>query len=410
MGYTAVMAGAAKTTIDLPQSLFPIENLQGVHDPLRVRLLYLICGGEKQVFVSLELTSIRDYEIAVLRKLLSEILETEEENIWICVTHTFSAPHTRSAAALADVAVRVQNEQLCQAIETAVRAAALEALEQLQPVVVSGSIGRSFVNVSRDVETPEGWWLGKNPEGYSDRQLPILCFETPDHEVKAVLYNYDMQSSILKEYCRISGDVAGVASSYIENKLPGSVALFCLGAAGDQTVGKNPVSGTESFQEAVLEISGLGDKLGGDVMKAVGERHPMEVDGFRRGACKVPCSRQKRPENMRELRPVRTYAFEEEGNIETPVRMFVMGDFAAVGVQPEISSITGNRIRTGSPYPVTMVLTMVNGGAKYMPDARAYDRITYEAMNSNFSRGSAEKLEESVVELFSRLRKGEKEE
>jgi predicted peptidase len=45
-----------------------------------------------------------------------------------------------------------------------------------------------------------------------------------------------------------------------------------------------------------------------------------------------------------------------------------------------------------------MVLTMVNGAAKYMPELGAYERITYAAMNSPFARGSAEILSAMAVE------------
>ena len=53
-----------------------------------------------------------------------------------------------------------------------------------------------------------------------------------------------------------------------------------------------------------------------------------------------------------------------------------------------------------SPFNQTMVMTMVNGGAKYMADSSAYERFTYEAMNSPFARGSAELLCEKAVELL----------
>ena len=47
----------------------------------------------------------------------------------------------------------------------------------------------------------------------------------------------------------------------------------------------------------------------------------------------------------------------------------------------ELSAITGAAIRARSPFPHTLVVTMVNGAAKYMPDAAAYRDITCEAMN-----------------------------
>jgi len=409
MGMPVVMAGAAKRVIELPQNLFPMEQLREIHDPLHIRLLYLECDGKKQVFVSLELTSVREYEIDRLRLLLSEILKAEEERIWICVTHTFSAPHTRSVNALRDGTVRVKNEQLCGLIEEAVKASAAEALEKLEPAVIFCANGRSLVNINRDIETPAGWWTGKNAAGYSDRHLPVLCVESEDQKTRAVLYSHDMQSSQMKESDSVSADVAGAASSYIEHELPGCVALFCLGAAGDQTTGESLGSEAESMQAMAKETTRLGECLGGDVINALREKRPVEVTSFQRGECCIRCGRQKRPEKLHELKPVRAYEFEEDGSIETPVCIFTMGDIAIVGVQPELSSVTGNRIRTGSPYACTMALTMVNGGAKYMPDAQAYDRITYEAMNSSFVRGSAEKLEARTAELLNRLWKGEKE-
>ena len=46
------------------------------------------------------------------------------------------------------------------------------------------------------------------------------------------------------------------------------------------------------------------------------------------------------------------------------------------------------------------VLTMVNGAQKYLPSALAYDRITYEAMNSGFARGASEVLEQAILTLI----------
>ena len=74
------------------------------------------------------------------------------------------------------------------------------------------------------------------------------------------------------------------------------------------------------------------------------------------------------------------------------------------GFQPELSSVTAMDIRKQSPFPITMILTMVNGGAKYMPDQTSYDRITYEAMNSKFAKGSAEMLTEQIVKTLENIK------
>ena len=51
-------------------------------------------------------------------------------------------------------------------------------------------------------------------------------------------------------------------------------------------------------------------------------------------------------------------------------------------------------------YPLARVVTLFDGGAKYMADADSYDRITYEAMNSPFGKGAAERLTEAARALL----------
>jgi hypothetical protein len=54
---------------------------------------------------------------------------------------------------------------------------------------------------------------------------------------------------------------------------------------------------------------------------------------------------------------------------------------------------------------MTMVGTMVNGIDKYLPERSAYDRITYEAMNSAYGQGAAEQLTSCILKHLNQLRK-----
>jgi hypothetical protein len=100
------------------------------------------------------------------------------------------------------------------------------------------------------------------------------------------------------------------------------------------------------------------------------------------------------------IRPTRQYTFIPAGDRDEPVEILRLGDAALVGVRPELSCLTAVHIKEQSPFSTTLLLTLVNGGAKYMPDLSAYERITYEAMNSFFARGAAELLCEKVVNLL----------
>jgi neutral ceramidase len=62
--------------------------------------------------------------------------------------------------------------------------------------------------------------------------------------------------------------------------------------------------------------------------------------------------------------------------VAVPVVLIRLGDIALVGVQPELAAGIGVQIKAGSPFAGTMVATMVDGSAKYMPDAQSYDRFT----------------------------------
>jgi hypothetical protein len=46
---------------------------------------------------------------------------------------------------------------------------------------------------------------------------------------------------------------------------------------------------------------------------------------------------------------------------------------------------------------------MVNGAAKYLPEAAAFDRFTYEAQSSRYAQGSAELLAAQVHSALERL-------
>lgn len=76
---------------------------------------------------------------------------------------------------------------------------------------------------------------GKNPEGHSDHDVPVLKVEDATGNTKAVLFGYACHNTTLggNNYL-INGDYAGFAQIEIEKAYPGATALFFTGCAGDQ--------------------------------------------------------------------------------------------------------------------------------------------------------------------------------
>ena len=75
-----------------------------------------------------------------------------------------------------------------------------------------------------------------------------------------------------------------------------------------------------------------------------------------------------------------------ELELEVQLNILHWGDVVLVGTEPELSSSFGTQVRALAPHVV--LATLVNGAKKYLPSSDAYDRVTYEAMNSSFGRGA----------------------
>ncbi|MHB9856875.1 hypothetical protein [Streptomyces sp. YIM S03343] len=118
----------------------------------------------------------------------------------------------------------------------------------------------------------------------------------------------------------------------------------------------------------------------------------------------VSVDAQVAPERTPDIRPTTAYTFRPAGKADVPITVLQIGDVVVVGVQAELCSSTGLEIEAQSPFERTVVATVVDGAAKYMADARSYERITYEAMNSRYARGSAEVVTTAVLSLLTELR------
>ena len=68
------------------------------------------------------------------------------------------------------------------------------------------------------------------------------------------------------------------------------------------------------------------------------------------------------------------------------------------------AEITAAELAEKSPCEKTILISMINGGQKYMPDAKSYARITWEAQNSMMMPGAAEAWVNRVVEILHEMR------
>lgn len=403
-----LLAGAGKVRIEL-DGVLPHDGFTVERHPLCARVLVLERASERVCIVSLELTSIAPALQARLEDAVQAACGCRPPYVWIVPTHTFSAPHVRTPQHLKSDGERERNERYLAAIVSAVERAAAYAVDVTVPARIERAQGSCPVNVNRDVETPAGWWLGANDEGFSDHAMPIVRVADASGGTIAVIAAADVQSSVLdksrtSEGARVvSGDLFGFAAGMVERER-GGVCLMLTGAAGDQAPRERAVTVTFDAagtiaQEDVHEdgyrmLHQQGSALGRAIVQALDAAEPVE-GALSARSIDVGLPAQERAD-FHSLVPRTSYSFVPAGTASTRVSLLGLGDMRLVGVEPEVASSFGAAMRAAYPGRV-LLATLVNGGAKYLPAPDAYQKITYEAMNSGFAQGAHELLLDTVL-------------
>ena len=397
--------------------MLPLDGFTALHDPLQARVLLLDSKGTRIALAVIDLTSIGGETVTAFKAIVAETTQTDPANVWIVASHTFSAPHVFGGRGTAEAG----SARYKAAVEAALRQASAEAARSAQPAQIAFASGISDANVNRNVPMADGWWLGANDAGPSDKAVTTLRIETADKRPIAVLLNYAVQSSVMDQTGGAGGskgvtsDLGGAAAAHIEKLLgDGSVALFLTGAAGDQvpdlTAVRNVYDKDGHFARADIGEAGYplvalqGERLAAQALRATGPAAASATTlAVVNGA--VTLSAQDRPRSLGQIKPSRSYVYPLQGTSQAPYSLLRIGDVALVGVQVELNAATGLEIKRRSPFAQTIIVTMVNGAAKYMPDADGYRDITYQAMNSSYAPGSAEILADRIITDLRRLRR-----
>lgn len=425
--------GAGCAVFDIPESVFPMEDYWGVHDNLHARALLLDNGIERVAIVVVELTSMSPTLSDQLRKVIGREGNIKFENILLCASHTFVAPHPR----IKDIHYgeniifyhegltendSVYVEKLTETIVSSVR----QARERMQPGRLGFGTGQCNANVNRNTLTSQGWWKCPNFEGPSDKTVSVIRFETLEGKPAALFINYPVQPSVMSDSIpldgkkKVSSDLGGATASYVEKQYSDEVvALWNIGAAGDQVplfkanryvMDKDGNWSRIDIHDAGYALIELqGERLGYEAVRVSENIRSCKSDVTIKTINKtISCPGQERSKDFQgigDIVPHKEYEYIKANPKDIPFSIMVIDDIALIAIQVEVNCITSLQIKQASPFNNTVIMTMVNGAAKYLADAESYDRITYESMNSMYAKGSAEILRDEIIskldELFS---------
>lgn len=425
---TRLIAGAGKCEIEYPPELFPFRDgpdlWTGLHDVPCARAV-LLEAGVRVLVLSLEIVLLDRELDADIRSDAAQTAGVPEEQIWLIATHTVTTPHffirPHNPPEENELARRMREN-----IRRAAREAAGQACTGAQEAVVGFGCGTCRANINRTIETKDGWWLGSGEEWPADHSVPVIRLDAADGTPIAVLYNYNCELSVMDKSImpdggrHVTADLAGEASRFVERAFGGALtALFLPGVFSDQGPAYRAVRTVRGrggswrcvdIQDRgwlLLELEG--ERLGEQVLTAA-ER---AVCGGLRGPILLENRTFRFPgQKLRGLPdpnagPVREWPFQPDGERTRSVDAMVLGDAVLVSADG-VGIETAEQIRRRSPFARTVVISGLNGGAKrlptdgqkYMAQREMYRRAAFQARNSEFAEGSAEKMLDDVVNFL----------
>lgn len=422
-----LFAGAGCGTIHFPDALFPMEGFKDIHDDPIARVLILECG-EKAALVSLELVMLPPELVDMVKTIVSDRTGTKKENIWVHTTHAITTPHAPHAPmGPGGVPLELGEEErqnldfkiklYTDALKAAVTEAAMAAAASFQPAKLGIGQAKSHISINRDVETPFGWWIGQNPEGKTNPNYDLLRFDGADGAPIAAaviggLKPCAIDNSQMQEgQRRVSSDIPGLACRLMEAEIQ-APCLFFMDAAGDQ-VPREQALLEEVKMDGTVAVLDFGVEKGLEIVDRLGREFAEDIIPVLN---QISCNRAEMTVTVKEtslvwggkgripLRPRRTVDFAQEREVKIDGNILALGDIALVGLKPEVNCITAEELAEKSPYERTIMISMINGGQKYMPDAKSYERITWEAQNSMMMPGAAEAWVNRVVEKMHEMR------
>ncbi len=410
-----LQAGAGSAKILFPQEIFPLEGFKGIHDDPHVRVL-VFKDDDDAAIVAMEQVMLGDEQNEEIQKAVSEICGVKEDHVMVHLNHTITTPHNpmfMPPQARTENAEE-QGKMHSEALLKAVKEAAKEASESMKDATIGYADGFCAANCNRDVNTPCGWWIGAGGEELANQRMSVIRIADNDDQSIAYIISYALKTCAvdnagMEENERlISSDVAGKACQMMEDRYKVPCMLFMSAAANHvprktaMTDEVQPDGTVKTIDKGVSYGFELVDEIGremGEDAIAIAElvKNNEPQSGIKVKHETFPWQSMDRIDK----KPVLEMEWPLENTTrDVDVWTLSIGDFAFAFGKAEMNPPTQYQIVGGSDYPHTYFVSMTNGGFKYMPDAEAYDRYTWEAQSAFVAKGAAEEFAKTAVSML----------
>lgn len=386
----------------------------GIHDNIFVRAIVLDDGARQVALVAWELISVPDTVWADVSQRVAAELGIQPENLML------AAVHNHGAAILG--ATPASTAEYTKKVEAAAVEAVRRAKDRLQPARFGIGTGAAYLNMNRrELTAAQGWWLGYNENGPSNKTVTVLRFEDMAGKPIAFLINYAVHVVVMgPENRQITGDLAGATSRFVERHYQGKdhprsdagerlklraaeksdgdgpVALWTSSAAGDQ----NPIS-MASGDDFTL-VDAFGKVLGEEVVRIAGAIKTSEQARLGGAQKVVTCPGRSVEAGPR---PRADYKFADADPVNIRLGLVMIDNIPLAGVSGEVFTLIHSHLQKESPFPHTIMITHANGASGYIPNDAGYDQISYEVTSTHLKPGCAEN---AIVNGFLEMLRGYK--
>jgi neutral ceramidase len=376
-----------------------------VLDSLYHRIVGLDDGTTQFFLISSDIIGMPSAEYKRVTSILQKRFGINPLNVWWSATHTHSAPEIGpqfrgipypSMANRSQLAAQHEIDTVYTAmLEKKLIDGIVQARKKLAPARLGVGWGYSQANINRRAIDIDGKAsLGLNPDGEVDRRIGLLRIDKPNGEPMVLIANYPIHGTVLGgESTKVSGDVPGVVSEYVQKKI-GAPVLFINGAAGNlapiYSVYANERAG-HLRQFSVL----LGDKILEASRNISATRENVKLTP---GSLTVETPRRPGLGWSADLSDYTRTTTTGMELVKLPIGFLKIDEDVAIWSAPvEMFCDISNKIRNRSPFPYTFYYGYTNGSLGYLPAAYAWKEEGYEPSVSPFTPAVENDLAEAVL-------------
>jgi len=295
--YSPLNAGAAKI-VTTPSEPIPLAGFyvrqglfDGVHDEMYARAVAVESEGMEAVIISVDICAFTDPFWDDVTSRIAAKYSVPKENILLSATHTHGGPAlyeppnpgVMNTSWIRESPYGEKQKKYSEELKEKIIRVVGEARNNCVPARIGYGAGSSTIGINRRALTSEGdVWLGVNPEGPLDCEVPVVRIDSVSGKTIAILFNYGCHGTSMKSE-QITGDWCGIASQYIEDTWgDGVIAPFLQGAGGDV----NPIyNEKKAFDDPTGGADVLAKMLGEEVIsttQGIIPQHGGPVQAFQR--------------------------------------------------------------------------------------------------------------------------------